>query len=603
MRIAAKKIWCAETSTGEVNSCTLQYRYRVEGGEWNDLTTLLAANSETDEIDTILNLGLDIATNYEVELIATDLDNNTKTLSYLLERKFCILEYPEHAYIGDYLTINIAPQTATEYCYELYYYDSGKKEIISKDDGNKLTASFYAPSQMVLAQSNSKTYDYILYFKVYENTEADTPLQSEEYTMTIEIPNNSSYAPDLSAEFLLSPSIQNNTLIYPTCSVNIGKLIINDYECVGKYGAYAFVESIKVGEDFSASPEVLETPFETDVFTSSGRKIAVLTAKDTRGLTTSVEYTFNVVDYQVPTLTPAEGEDEIICKLCKADGTFADNGTYLRIIANKGCYSTDLNGNENTCNLQYRYKIENNEWTEWTTVENNNKSGDIDTGALNVNFTNNVIYSIEIRAVDASNTYSEIYNTSFKRSAIYMHRAKDALSIGEKAIPDSKSVTIAEDWSVYVKGTLGVDSITFKDAKTGWEYIGYVYDGNWITCRKFESVEVTQMPDRTEYREGDVFNPTGMIITGTYSDGTTTEIIHYHHPEIVEEVLKIFCIDGGVYVTIGLTISGAAMSKILIDFEYTDNGDETYTLTGWKETHNGEESTELVIPDEPGIIL
>lgn len=43
--------------------------------------------------------------------------------------------------------------------------------------------------------------------------------------------------------------------------------------------------------------------------------------------------------------------------------------------------------------------------------------------------------------------------------------------------------------------------------------------------------------------------------------------------------------------------------KSLIDFEYTENADGTVTLTSWKETLNGEPSTELVIPDNERIIL
>lgn len=44
-------------------------------------------------------------------------------------------------------------------------------------------------------------------------------------------------------------------------------------------------------------------------------------------------------------------------------------------------------------------------------------------------------------------------------------------------------------------------------------------------------------------------------------------------------------------------------AEILIDFNYVDNGDGTYTLTGWKGTLNGMLSTELVVPDYPQIIL
>ena len=41
---------------------------------------------------------------------------------------------------------------------------------------------------------------------------------------------------------------------------------------------------------------------------------------------------------------------------------------------------------------------------------------------------------------------------------------------------------------------------------------------------------------------------------------------------------------------------------ILQDFTYVNNGDGTYSLTGWKGTKNGISSTEIVIPDNDAII-
>lgn len=43
--------------------------------------------------------------------------------------------------------------------------------------------------------------------------------------------------------------------------------------------------------------------------------------------------------------------------------------------------------------------------------------------------------------------------------------------------------------------------------------------------------------------------------------------------------------------------------ETLVDFEYTKNENGTYTLTNWKETLNGESSTEMIIPDNRSIIL
>jgi hypothetical protein len=53
----------------------------------------------------------------------------------------------------------------------------------------------------------------------------------------------------------------------------------------------------------------------------------------------------------------------------------------------------------------------------------------------------------------------------------------------------------------------------------------------------------------------------------------------------------------------GTLVSYPVPASNLDDFEYTDNGNGTYTLTGWKGTANGVTSTEMIIPDDPSIIL
>ncbi len=42
-----------------------------------------------------------------------------------------------------------------------------------------------------------------------------------------------------------------------------------------------------------------------------------------------------------------------------------------------------------------------------------------------------------------------------------------------------------------------------------------------------ESIAVTTPPDKTEYAEGESFDPTGMVVTATYGDGSTAEITDY----------------------------------------------------------------------------
>lgn len=57
----------------------------------------------------------------------------------------------------------------------------------------------------------------------------------------------------------------------------------------------------------------------------------------------------------------------------------------------------------------------------------------------------------------------------------------------------------------------------------------------------------------------------------------------------------------GVYVKI--YSSAIPLPEVLVDFEYTDNGDGTATITAWKHTLNGEDSTIMHVPDDARIIL
>ena len=61
----------------------------------------------------------------------------------------------------------------------------------------------------------------------------------------------------------------------------------------------------------------------------------------------------------------------------------------------------------------------------------------------------------------------------------------------------------------------------------------------------------------------------------------------------------------GVYVKIysGRTPLPEDLVLTLVDFEYIDNGDGTATITAWKHTLNGVDSTIMRVPDDSRIIL
>ena len=76
---------------------------------------------------------------------------------------------------------------------------------------------------------------------------------------------------------------------------------------------------------------------------------------------------------------------------------------------------------------------------------------------------------------------------------------------------------------------------------------------------KPESLAVTTPPRKTEYLQGDVFSQTGMVVTVTFTDGTTKDVEGYMVSPLVME-------DGLEYVTITYTSGGVTVST----YQYVD---------------------------------
>lgn len=72
-----------------------------------------------------------------------------------------------------------------------------------------------------------------------------------------------------------------------------------------------------------------------------------------------------------------------------------------------------------------------------------------------------------------------------------------------------------------------------NNLKASQTYVNISYEGKIakqsinVTPNELIKIEVTQEPNKTEYVQGQNFNKSGMIITGTYKDGKTQEILEY----------------------------------------------------------------------------
>lgn len=132
------------------------------------------------------------------------------------------------------------------------------------------------------------------------------------------------------------------------------------------------------------------------------------------------------------------------------------------------------------------------------------------------------------------------------------------------------------------------------------------------TLEKVSEIKIIGLPTKTHYIEGETFDPTGLKVIVVGDKGSNVEIADYTvtEPEItragnIEFTVSYTHIDGTVYsVTKSIPITCTTQTELsLIDFKYKDNGDGTFTIIDWKDTLNGEPSTECIIPDDPNIIL
>ena len=134
-------------------------------------------------------------------------------------------------------------------------------------------------------------------------------------------------------------------------------------------------------------------------------------------------------------------------------------------------------------------------------------------------------------------------------------------------------------------------------------------DGNLVSECKIKEIVIASLPDKLEYYNGEQLDTTGMVVKAVRYDGSETEITDYIYDEYVSDNIKISYISSNeIYSTyLNVTIKVFDPAIELVDFTYTtsigDNGITYYTLTGWKQTLNGEPSTEMVIPDIPFVIL
>jgi hypothetical protein len=110
-------------------------------------------------------------------------------------------------------------------------------------------------------------------------------------------------------------------------------------------------------------------------------------------------------------------------------------------------------------------------------------------------------------------------------------------------------------------------------------------NGNLVSEPEYKNIEVTTMPTKIYYPNGETFSPAGMVVTLNYKNGETREITDYTYTVEMIAHGMIIHITYESYDLFTTTIEVGIDEYI--DFIYEDNGDGTYTILDWKGTYLG----------------
>ena len=152
------------------------------------------------------------------------------------------------------------------------------------------------------------------------------------------------------------------------------------------------------------------------------------------------------------------------------------------------------------------------------------------------------------------------------------------------------------------------DFMILRDASTGVEYTVRINNGSFeLSGNADPYIVIKTLPNKTDYTDTELFDPTGMVVEYYTPDLTSYEITDYTYDEYVttgsDHHVITYTDSYNNVVTANVPITTRTLEEALADFNYTANSDGTYTITGWKGTYNGVASTEIIYPNSPLILV
>ena len=294
--------------------------------------------------------------------------------------------------IGKAITIYTNRQSSN-FTHHLYYSVNGGADIGITAG---ITDSFTWAVPYDLMSKIPSERQMTITFRLYTFS-GETNIGNNTISFTATVPSNSYTQPGITLDELIPISALSSP--FDALFIQGKSRVKADFAVEGKYGASITSCSISVeGETYGAADEY------TSKYLSGYGSIAVtITATDSRGITGSVVENINVIAYSKPKIMAANGESDIICARCDAEGNISDSGTYLKVKARRS-YSYVVSGEQkNFCAIVVRYRASEGTFSNWKTVlaKENLSSNTLDSEPLLEGYlAADTSYDIQIGVVD-----------------------------------------------------------------------------------------------------------------------------------------------------------------------------------------------------------
>lgn len=141
-----------------------------------------------------------------------------------------------------------------------------------------------------------------------------------------------------------------------------------------------------------------------------------------------------------------------------------------------------------------------------------------------------------------------------------------------------------------------INSLLFNDGNS--KKILVVKDGI-VTILDYAELIIVTPPNKTDYTDTELFDPTGMVVQVKDNNGTTT-ITNYEYDKYVttgSNTHEIRYIKNGITLRAYININTLSLIDALEDFYYTYGTDGIYHIYGWKQTYHKIPSTQCILPN------